>query len=216
MPTVDPCRCGWLQVEPVQWSPHRLRRVLNAAANSPITDAELAEATAAVAEDPHSLLAGLDAVTGSTEEEGAALGDPSLAGIEGAVGGLDGAVLGQLSAHASPQKGSRASNLGEAAGRGTSGTEPAGVGAAGCSDDLDVELQRQRSELDTAYVQMVLDLDQMWSGEGEEEEAGDVYEHALTGTEAQEAARADSGAGGGQQGVSETSTNRRPEEESPE
>lgn len=45
-----PLRLPPLQVEPVQWPLHRVRRVLNAAVHSAITAQDLADAVAAVEE----------------------------------------------------------------------------------------------------------------------------------------------------------------------
>jgi hypothetical protein len=176
----------YLKVAPLQWAPHRLRRVLNAALGSPVGAAELGAArTAAEADDRHPLMA---APGGGGRGGGRLAG--SLEGIEG-VGGVDGAVLGQLSAKTTPRSSSQG-HEGDASARVSAARPAAGptpprfaapaAAAAAAGDDLDAELAKQRDELDTAYVQMVLALDQTWGGEEDEGAAGgasQAYAQAL-------------------------------------
>lgn len=159
----------YLKVEPVRWNTHRLRRVLNAAINgSPITLDEIHEATEAAEADEHPIVplviapAAARGVEGDDASQGLQVDFTHESGsgeVDNTSAPLETAVVGQ--------------DKGEASTR----------------DNLAQELAAHQAELDTAYVQMVLDLDHLWTG-GDDESGGGVmatYEEALkAGTKEEE------------------------------
>jgi len=171
----------YLKVEPVQWSTHRLRRVLNAAIHSsPLTAVELARAIEE-AEKEENLLVALPI------------------GPVGVAAGKEAAVTAEKSSkksQASPRRTvSTTGTTGSAAKiRGSGGQsaekrenaaeeEEGEAGGGGEKEDDDVDhltmLAEHQAELDTAYMQMVLDLDHLWGGEESGSGAVEAYETAL-------------------------------------
>jgi hypothetical protein len=172
----------YLKVEPVQWSTHRLRRVLNAAIHSsPLTPEELAKAVA-IAENEENLLIAPPVVV-------------APAGVAGEDGGGGSGDRNSLRSK-SPLKPRRKSQVSprRVSTTTTSTAEEHGGGAAeenieqqeeeesAAAAEEEVEedeeeedvdhlamLAEHQAELDTAYMQMVLDLDHF----------GDKYEEAL-------------------------------------
>ncbi|KAG7673898.1 hypothetical protein KSW81_007078 [Nannochloris sp. 'desiccata'] len=165
----------YLKVEPVQWSTHRLRRVLNAAIHSsPLTAEDLARA-----------------IKEAEKEENLLIAPPVVsvvvaAGEETAVRGENPRKKSQIS----PRKPNTTTSPGNTERNRVSGevNDKKEKNAAEGEEDGDVDhhltmLAEHQAELDTAYMQMVLDLDHLWGGGGGGEESGsgavEAYETAL-------------------------------------
>jgi len=157
----------YLKVEPLNWGPHRLRRVLNAALNSPVTMEELVEADAAAALDDHLSLGSLKKNLEDGSRSGAAISEQSMNNDDGR--DISTSNTATLVRH-SPVKAAAGTGGGEA-------TESIERGFDG-EDGTEADLVQHQADLDTAYLQMVLDLDQFVL----EETSGEVstaYENAL-------------------------------------
>jgi len=157
----------YLKVEPLNWGPHRLRRVLNAALNSPVTMEELVEADAAAALDDHLSLGSLKKNLEDGSRSGAAISEHSMNNDDGR--DISTSNTATLVRH-SPVKAAGGTGGGEA-------TESIERGFDG-EDGTEADLVQHQADLDTAYLQMVLDLDQFVL----EETSGEVstaYENAL-------------------------------------
>lgn len=161
----------YLKVEPMNWGPLKLRRVLNATVNSPVTDAELELAAKEASEQDHLLL------TNVRREKGRSRGREAAE---------DGGGSGTVTAHDEEQPlegGAGGEASGEVVPVSAGGVEDEGMAAVGeGNEDIESELAQHQAELDTAYLQMILDLDQM-GFEDSEGTATEAYEQALTGRE---------------------------------
>lgn len=133
----------YLKVEPVQWDAHRLRRVLNAAIHdSPITMEVLHRATKAAAEKENDALPLVSTV--------------AMEGVQPNESSLHKEDISKAPVEADDME----------------AKPPVLPGEEEDHDDFTRELAAQQADLDTAYVQMVLDLDNLW-GKDECESGGE-------------------------------------------
>eukprot|EP00887_Chlorella_sp_A99_P003329 scaffold26.g3329.t1 len=195
----------YLKVEPVQWQQHRLRRVLSAAFNSPVTDLELERATAAAlaaAASPapphsrHSSAVGAEAAAaaggGSSEADA---GGEAAVGVPATASAAQRALLHRHSGSAGlpalppqPPTAPEAVHV-HAAGAERPQLEQRGAPAPAAaqfpgaapvaSDGVEATLEQQRSRLDEELMAMVLDLDLMWGDSSTSGAAADAYSQAL-------------------------------------
>ncbi len=185
----------FLKVEPVQWSTHRLRRVLNAAIHSsPLTVAELAKAVEE-AENEENLLIAPPVVAeisrdgekfrkkpqisprrttaGNTSKPTASGGGSG--GVTAAASGVNGGG-GTITINGVPEARIAGGNVENAE---ILEEEPEEELEEGDNDHLTM-LAEHQAELDTAYMQMVLDLDHLWQRDSESGSgAVEAYETAL-------------------------------------
>ena len=152
-------RAGGVQVEPVQWAPHRLRRVLNAAISGPITADDLADAAAAVA----------GGFTGSlplaAEAAQAAAVAPPAPRRESSAAEAAAAVAAEHSPQRHPELAAAAAH-GAAHAPAEPPALPAGEGGEHGEDAVTAELASAQRQVEQDLLQMVLRLDLDWDAPG--------------------------------------------------
>ena len=171
----------YLKVEPVQWSTYRLRRVLNA----PISLAELAKATAEAEREEAPLMPSPLILAGNPATK-----DPQRTRSPSKQLNFSEEENGDLSTVTSRTTRDTAGQMSEGAavpssaeGVGTMAVDTSlreeGLLGGSEGDDLAAELAQHQADLDDAYVQMVLDLDNLWGGSEDGDGAVEAYESAL-------------------------------------
>jgi hypothetical protein len=165
----------YLKVNPVSWEPDRLRRVLNAALNSPITDQELEEAAAAAALEDHPLLGG------PSESNSTARSDSTAAGSEQSANKGTTSASGNATGSKTDGTKERPRSRGHATRHSQGAAGSFARGRHRCEDDFHEEtvdidsdggLEEHAAELDTALMAMVLDMERLWNGSGSGELKG--------------------------------------------
>ena len=147
----------FLKVEPVQWSPQRLRRVLNAAIASPITAQDLADAEAALQQGftgslsrapTFSAEAEVAVPLEEAEEEEAAAAEEAGAATSAAAAAAAGAAAHSCAASLSSQPSTAAA------------AQDAAAAAGGAGEDaVAAELAAAQQQIDQELLDMVLQLD---------------------------------------------------------
>jgi Rab-GTPase-TBC domain len=176
----------YLKVEPVQWSTHRLRRVLNSAIHaSPLTAEDLKRAIEEAENEENLLIAPLPVVAAAAA---GAAGVVEREGGEGVVSRSKSPLKPRQKSQGSLRRISTTTTTEE--NLVTDGEDEDKEAAAveeneedNGAEDNDVDhltmLAEHQAELDTAYMQMVLDLDNLWGGDESGSGAVEAYETAL-------------------------------------
>lgn len=175
----------YLKVEPVQWSTHRLRRVLNAAIHSsPLTTVDLERAIEEAEKEENLLIAPPRGPVGGTapvEEEAAVLGENPKKKLQGSPRRI--ASVARTTGVTGNNRGSGGQNEEERENAAEEGEEEEKTQEGRGKEEDDVDhlaiLAEHQVQLDTAYMQMVLDLDHLWGGEDSGSGAVEAYETAL-------------------------------------
>ena len=182
----------YVKVTPASWESHKLRRVINAALNSPISSDELKQATIDAEREDHPLLG--RPPTGSKRskslgrsirtEQGHRTPSRSSSNDAGREVSVAGSTCSSSRRSSETERGVRGGGS-DASGRQPSRQgdlslmkDPSGDSELGVYEEED--LGRHNAELEDAMMRMALDIDRAWWGSCDDEDPVEaVYERAL-------------------------------------
>lgn len=171
----------YLKVTPASWEPHKLRRVLNAALNSPVSDKELLEILRIAENQDHPLLQNSREKTKNSKDKNQERKAPYRANSSSSEEVVNKSIGSHSRNSARSSNGDTASTLGRKSIVANVNNPMVEENHSGEFDELtESTLGDHNAELEDAMMRMALDIDQAWWGssvDGEPVEA--VYGRAL-------------------------------------